>query len=30
VADVALSSAALADQCIERLRAAHAECAHAR
>lgn len=30
VADVALSSTALADQCIERLRAAHAECAHAR
>jgi len=30
VADVALSSAALADQCIERLRAAHGECAHAR
>ena len=30
VADVALSSATLADQCIERLRAAHTECAHAR
>jgi hypothetical protein len=30
VADVTLSSATLADQCIERLRAAHAECARAR
>jgi hypothetical protein len=30
VADVTLSSATLADKCIERLRAAHAECAHAR
>lgn len=30
VADVALSSASLAEQCIERLRAAHAECARAR
>jgi hypothetical protein len=30
VADVTLSSTALADQCIERLRAAHAECARAR
>lgn len=30
VADVALSSATLADQCIERLRTAHSECAHAR
>jgi hypothetical protein len=30
VADVTLSSATLADQCIERLRAAHLECAHAR
>jgi hypothetical protein len=29
-ADVTLSSTALADQCIERLRAAHAECARAR
>lgn len=30
VADVTLSSTTLADQCIERLRAAHAECARAR
>lgn len=30
VADVTLSSATLAGQCIERLRAAHAECARAR
>jgi hypothetical protein len=30
VADVTLSSSALANQCIERLRAAHAECARAR
>jgi hypothetical protein len=30
VADVTLSSASLADQCVERLRAAHAECARAR
>jgi len=30
VADVTLSSAMLAEQCIERLRSAHAECAHAR
>ncbi|HEX7977517.1 MAG TPA: hypothetical protein VF461_02885 [Gemmatimonadaceae bacterium] len=30
VVDVTLSSSALADQCIERLRAAHAECARAR
>jgi hypothetical protein len=30
VADVTLSSTSLADQCIERLRAAHAECARAR
>jgi hypothetical protein len=30
VADVTLSSTALANQCIERLRAAHAECARAR
>ena len=30
VADVTLSSATLADQCIERLRAAHTECANAR
>jgi hypothetical protein len=30
VADVTLSSETLADQCIERLRAAHTECAHAR
>jgi hypothetical protein len=30
MADVTLSSAALADQCIDRLRAAHAECTRAR
>ena len=30
VADVTLSSTALADQCIERLRAAHTECTRAR
>ena len=30
VADMTLSSTTLADQCIERLRAAHAECARAR
>jgi len=30
VSDVTLSSATLADQCIERLRSAHAECARAR
>jgi len=30
VADVTLSSTALAEQCIERLRTAHAECARAR